>query len=307
MKKKIVLIFVIAIIFLTGCSSKEESRLSVVTTNFPCYDFARAVIGDNDIELSMLLKPGSESHSYEPTPQDIIKIKKSDVFIYVGGESDEWISDILNDLDKNKTTVIKLIDIVDAKEEEIKEGMESLEESEEKELDEHVWTSPINAIKIVREIENKIIATDKDNQSSYKENADKYVRELENIDQEIRKLVSISKRKVLIFGDRFPLRYFTDEYGLDYYAAFPGCAEQTEANAKTISFLINKVKEEEVPAILKIELSSGKIANTIAKETKTKVKTFNAVHNLSVDDFEKGKTYIDFMKENIEVLREVLN
>ena len=314
MKKiiNIVIILGMCLMLLSGCKSNKSNSLVIVTTNFVGYDFARAVVGDEDVEIKMLLKPGTDAHQYEPTPKDIKSINDADIFIYVGGESEEWVSDILEDLDSEDTKVIKMMDIVNLKEEEIKEGMEEEaeeeeEEEEEAEYDEHVWTSPKNAILIVKEIEDKLISIDEDNEEVYKENAENYIGKLNKIDEEIREVVSNSKRKVLIFGDKFPLRYFVDEYGLDYYAAFPGCSSDTEASAKTISFLINKVKKEKVPAVLKIELSSGKIADTIASETGVTVKTFNAVHNVSVDDFKAGITYVDYMNKNIEVLREVLN
>ena len=301
--KKIIGILLITLLLFTGCEiTKEKEGLNIVTTNFPTYDLARGVIKDSDIELSMLLKPGVDAHSFEPTTKDIKTIKDADIFIYVGGESEEWIEDILDNIDKDKTKIIKLMDIVDIKKEEIIEGMES---KEEEEYDEHVWTSPLNAIKIVNKIKDEVLKID--NKEIYTKNADEYIEKLTTIDNEIREVVNNAKRKVLIFGDRFPLRYFVDEYGLEYYAAFPGCSEQNEASASTISFLIKKVKEDKVPAVLKIELSSGKIANTIASETGVKVLTFNACHNQSKEDFEKGKTYIDYMNENIKVLKEVLN
>jgi len=307
MKKiiNIVIVLGMCLLLLSGCKSNKSNSLVIVTTNFVGYDFARAVVGDEDVEIKMLLKPGMDAHQYEPTPKDIKSINDADIFIYVGGESEEWVSDILEDLDSDETKVIKMMDSVNLKEEEIKEGMK--EEEEETEYDEHVWTSPKNAILIVKEIEDKLSSIDEDNEEAYEENAENYISKLNKIDEEIREVVSNSKRKVLIFGDRFPLRYFVDEYGLDYYAAFPGCSSDTEASAKTISFLIDKVKKEKVPAVLKIELSSGKIADTIASETGVSVKTFYAVHNVSADEFKDGKTYIDYMNENIKVLREVLN
>lgn len=308
MKKiiNIVIVLGMCLLLLSGCKSNKSNSLVIVTTNFVGYDFARAVVGDEDVEIKMLLKPGMDAHQYEPTPKDIKSINDADIFIYVGGESEEWVSDILEDLDSDETKVIKMMDIVSLKEEEIKEGMVE-EEEEEIEYDEHVWTSPKNAILIVKEIEDKLSSIDEDNEEVYEENAENYINKLNKIDEEIREVVSNSKRKVLIFGDRFPLRYFVDEYGLDYYAAFPGCSSDTEASAKTISFLIDKVKKEKVPAVLKIELSSGKIADTIASETGVSVKTFYAVHNVSADEFKDGKTYIDYMNENVKVLREVLN
>ena len=314
MKKisKLLLIFVVSIfgiVSLTGCNKKQETqdKLTIVSTNFPGYDFARAITMDNtNVKVKMLLKPGAESHTFEPTPEDIKTIKNSDIFIYVGGDSDEWVDDILNDIDTDKTKIIKLIDLVDAKEEVTTEGMES-DEEEESELDEHVWTSPKNAIEIINKLKKEIINIDSDEKSNLESNANNYVNKLNDLDTEFKSIVKTAKRKEIIVGDRFPFRYFADEYGLSYYAAFPGCSEQTEASAKTISFLANKVKEDKIPVILKTELSGGNIANTIAKETNTKVLEFNSAHNISQSDFDAGITYVDIMKKNAEVLKEALN
>ena len=314
MKKisKLLLIFVVSffgIVSLTGCNKKQETqdKLTIVSTNFPGYDFARAITMDNtNFKVKLLLKPGAETHTFEPTPEDIKTIKNSDIFIYVGGDSDEWVDDILNDIDTDKTKIIKLIDLVDAKEEVTTEGMES-DEEEESELDEHVWTSPKNAIEIINKLKKEIINIDNDEKSNLESNANHYVNKLNDLDTEFKSIVKTAKRKEIIVGDRFPLRYFADEYGLSYYAAFPGCSEQTEASAKTISFLANKVKEDKIPVILKTELSSGNIANTIAKETNTKVLEFNSAHNISQSDFDAGITYVDIMKKNAEVLKEALN
>ncbi len=323
MKKisKILLVFVVAvfsIVSLTGCNKNKdnENKLTIVTTNFPSYDFARAVVKDNkDVELKMLLKPGAESHDFEPTPQDIIDIKNSDLFIYTGGESDEWISDILDDIDTDKTKVIKMMDLVDVKEEEIVEGMEDEEHEEEEEhhdeeeveYDEHVWTSPVNAIKIVNALRDEVVSIDNDNKKVYEDSAKEYTDKLEKIDNEFKDIVKNAKRKEIIFGDRFPLRYFVDEYNLKYYAAFPGCSAQTEASAKTISYLVDKVKEDKIPVVFHIELSNGKIAEAISKETGAKVLEFNTAHNISQKDFDAGVTYVDIMEENTKVLKEALN
>ena len=330
MKKisKILLVFVafvFGIVSLTGCNKNKdnENKLTIVTTNFPSYDFARAVVKDNkDVELKMLLKPGAESHDFEPTPQDIIDIKNSDLFIYTGGESDEWISDILDDIDTNKTKVIKMMDLVDVKEEEIVEGMEDEEheeeeehheeeeehhEEEEVEYDEHVWTSPVNAIKIVNALRDEVVSIDNDNKKVYEDSAKEYTDKLEKIDNEFKDIVKNAKRKEIIFGDRFPLRYFADEYNLKYYAAFPGCSAQTEASAKTISYLIDKVNKDKIPVVFHIELSNGKIAEAISKETGAKVLEFNTAHNISQKDFDAGVTYVDIMEENTKVLKEALN
>ena len=313
MKKLLKLIFIvifISTVILTGCSKEpEKTKMTIISTSFPGYDFSRAIIKDNDnIEVKMLLKPGAEMHDFEPTPQDIKNIRNSDIFIYVGGDSDTWIEGILQDINKDKTKVIKLMDLVDLVEEDIVEGMENHEDDEEeREYDEHVWTSPINAIEITNKLKEHIIKLDKDNAELYEKNAEDYINRLKDIDSEIRNIVENGKRKEIIFGDRFPIRYFADEYGLTYYAAFPGCSEQTEASAKTISFLINKVKEDKIPVVFQIELSNGKIAKAIAKETGTKVLQYSTAHNISQKDFDAGVTYADIMKNNIEVLKEALN
>ncbi len=314
MKRIITIILILLVSFIiTGCNKNEDNnKISIIATNYPSYEFARAVVNNNsNIEVKMLLKPGSESHTYEPTPKDIKLIENSKMFIYVGGESDTWVDDILSSIDTSDKKIVRLIDLVETKSEELKEGMESVEDEEdeidEEEIDEHVWTSPINAIKIVRKLNEYIDELSIKDKEELDSNASNYINELESIDKEIRSVISSSKRKEIIIGDRFPLRYFADEYSLDYYAAFPGCSEQTEASSKTLSFLINKVKEDNIPVILKMELSNSNIANTIASETNTKVLEFNSAHNIKESDFNKGITYIDIMKENIKVLKEALN
>ncbi len=299
--KKILGLFLV-LICLSGCSSNNsKDNITIISTSFPGYDFVRAITKDSNIEVKMLIKPGVEIHHFEPTPKDIINIESSNLFVYVGGDSDEWVSNLLKDMNKDKT--IKLMDLVDLTNEELKEGMEG---DNEVEYDEHVWTSPINAIKIINKLKDEIISIDSINKELYEKNANEYIKELYSIDSEIRNIVAMSNRKEIIFGDRFPIKYFTDEYNIDYYAAFKGCSHETEASAKTIAFLINKVKEDDIPVIFKVELSNGKIANTIGKETNTKVLEYNSAHNITMDDFNSGITYIDIMKKNIEVLKEAL-
>lgn len=308
MKKYKQVLFLLFLILLVGCTKTyQEKRVNIITTSFPGYDFARAITKNvEDVNVEMLLKPGTEMHDYEPTPKDIIKIEKASIFIYVGGESDEWTDKILKKINPEKTKIIKLIDIVDKKTEEEVEGMEEEHEHHE-EYDEHVWTSPVNAIKIIENIENEIIKIDTVNKDKYEINADEYINKLNQIDIDIRNIVNNSKRKELIFADRFPFRYFTDEYNLKYYAAFKGCSEQTEASSKTIAFLINKVKEDNIPVVLHIELSNKKLANEISKQTNTKVLELSSAHNISKQDFENKVTYVDIMNKNIEVLKEALN
>ena len=306
--KKIIslLIIFISVILISGCSTSKDNKTTIITTNFPAYDFAREITKGSDIEVKMLLKPGSESHDYEPTPKDIISISKSSMFIYVGGESDEWVDDLLDSIDTSNIQIVKMLDEVNAVYEEKVEGMQSDEDEEEKEYDEHVWTSPKNVIMISRTIKDKISKIDPNNRELYNNNFNEYKSKLDSLDNEFRKIVQNSNRRELIFADRFPLRYFVDEYGLSYYAAFPGCSSETEASAKTISFLINKVKEDNIPVVLTIEFSNKKIAKTISKETGAKVLEFNSGHNISSEDFKSGRTYLDIMNDNLEVLEEAL-
>lgn len=301
---------------------QDDGRISVVTTIFPQYDFVRQIAGEN-VELKMLLKPGEETHSYEPTPQDIIAIQNSDIFIYVGGENDAWVEDILESMPEADMRTLKLMDCVDTVEEEHVEGMqeqpghsheeeeshedETEEEHSVHEIDEHVWTSPVNASAIVDKIKELLVQADPENRQIYEENAEAYEAELAELDAEFRDVVDNAGRRLVVFGDRFPFRYFADEYGLDYYAAFPGCASDTEPSAATMAFLINKVKEEEIPAVLKMELSNENIANAIAEATGTEVRTFYSCHNLTAEEFKDGETYLSMMQKNVETLKEVLN
>lgn len=302
------LCFLFCFFILTGCEKNSEDKFSIVTSNFASYDFMRAITKDTDVDLSMLLKPGVDMHHFDPTPRDIANIQNSDIFVYVGGESEEWIDDILSDIDTRKTKVVRLMDLVDLLEEEAVEGMEvEEEESEEEEYDEHIWTSLSNAKKIISKLSDIIIEKDSDNESKYKSNTSSYISKIDEVDSKFLDVIKNAKRKEIIFADRFPLRYFVEEYGLSYYAAFPGCSEATEASAKTVAFLIDKVKADSIPVVFHIELSNGNLARDISRETGAKVLEFNAIHNISSDDFKAGITYVDIMNKNVEALKEALN
>lgn len=313
-KKALIALLVVAFISFSfsGCKSNSsssndagnKSKLSIVSTIFPGYDFAKQVCG-NDANVTLLLPPGSESHTYEPSAQDIIKIQNCDLFIYVGGESDTWVEKILSSLSKPIKT-IKMMDCVTALEEELKEGMEGENDSDEKEYDEHVWTSPVNAAKIVKAITDSLCEIKDENAQQFKANSAAYTEKINNLDTEFKNFFSTVKNKTLIFGDRFPLRYFVDEYGLDYYAAFPGCSEDTEPSAKTVAFLIDKVKELNVSTVFYIEFSSHKIADSIAQSTETKTAQFNTCHNVSNEQMENGATYVSLMEENLKTLKDAM-
>ena len=304
----------------TGCTMKNQGtgdgRIKVVSTIFASYDFARQIAGNN-AQISMLLKPGTESHSYEPTPRDIISIQECDVFIYVGGENDAWVDNILESMDTSEITIIKMIDLVDKYEEEHVEGMEEHVHTEDchhehhehehhEEWDEHVWTSPVNAIEICKKITEVFCEKDVRNSDAYIKNSDKYIGELKALDEYFTDIVENADRKTIVFGDRFPLRYFVEEYGLEYFAAFPGCSSDTEASAATVVFLIDKIRDEEIPVVFKIELSSDSMARTIAEDTNTKVMVFNTCHNVTRNEFQSGETYVSLMYRNAEALKEAL-
>ena len=307
----------------------EQKKYSVVSTSFPGYDFARAVTKNTNISTKMLVKPGAETHTFEPTPQDIIDIKNADMFIYVGGDSDTWVEKILKDVDTKKTHVVKLVDLVSTVEEEIVEGMEDEdehdhehdhdhshshehdhdhdhkhdhdEEEEGPEIDEHVWTSPKKAMEIVKKIAKVASEIDAAEETKINYNAEKYVAEIAQVDKDLHQTID-GKISEIVVADRFPFRYFADEFGLKYAAAFSGCSEQTEASAKTISFLINKVKQDKVKKIYKIELSNGKIAETVSKDTGAEVLELHSAHNVTAEDFSRDVTYVDLMKRNLAAL-----
>lgn len=318
-KLMVVMLFFACVLGMTACGtekkeagSEAQGKLKVVTTIFAPYDFAKQVAGEL-AEVHMLLKPGAESHSYEPTPKDMIEIGSCDVFVYVGGENDEWVEDILSSVDNPDMKTIKLLDCVDAVEEETVEGMEAEEEHEGEaeeegpEWDEHVWTDPDNAIRISEKMAEVFAEKDSGNEKVYKENLAAYSKTLKELDQKFEGIVKNGKRKELIFGDRFPLRYFVEAYGLSYYAAFPGCSGETEASAATIAFLTDKVKEDEIPVVFQIELSNGAIAKSIAEAAGVETETFFTCHNVTQDDFEAGVTYVELMERNVELLKKALN
>lgn len=310
------------VLSLCGCNQVkpvDTDALSVVATIFPAYDFAKNIAGQSG-KVEMLLPPGVESHSYEPSPSDIIKIQNCDVFIYTGGESDSWVEEVLKSLKKPVKTV-KMLDCVDLLQEELVEGMQehSLEhdigheDSHDKEqgthgyeYDEHVWTSPKNAIKICDSIALALSEVYPQNKSEYTENCKKYTAQLADIDAEFVKIAEQAKNKTLIFGDRFPMRYFADSYGFKYYAAFPGCAAQAEPSAATVAFLIDKTKQENISTVFYIELSNHLIADVISQETKTKTAMLHSCHNVTKAELMQGVSYLSLMKNNIKVLQEAL-
>ena len=310
---------------LAGCGKQNDTnqtdKLSIVTTIFPEYDWVREILGDkaDNAEITMLLDNGVDLHSYQPTADDIVKISDCDLFIYVGGESDEWVEDALRNAANRNMKVIDVLEVLgdSVKTEEIVEGMqeeehehEDAEEHEhEEEADEHVWLSLKNAKMLVRVISKALQELDPNNKDIYAANADAYVKKLSALDAEYQAAVDAASNKTILFGDRFPFRYLVDDYGLRYYAAFVGCSAETEAGFETISFLAKRVDEWKLPCVLTIEGAQHKIAETVVRNTTAKnqrVLTMDSMQSTTSKDVKNGTTYLSVMEKNLSVLKEAL-
>ena len=318
MKKRIFLIFLI-ILLLTGCAplQQQTDKTKVVATIFPLYDFAREIAGD-DAEVKMLLKPGAEVHSYEPTPQDIIAIQNCDVFLYIGGESDEWVRNVLESIDTTHMQVVALMDSVEAAEEaeggfawngehEHTENDTHIHEEQSMEYDEHIWTSPKNAILMAGTISKALQAADRNHADGYESRATAYAEKLRQLDQDLTKTVAEAERNTIIFADRFPFLYLVCDYGLNYYAAYPGCSSEAEPSAATVAAIIKEVKETGVPAVFYIELSNRLMANTIAEATGAEELLLHSCQNVSREEFRQGEGYLSLMERNVKNLQRALN
>ena len=306
---------------LTACSSagaKSSNKINIVTTIFPEYDWVMNVLGENPAgaEVTMLLDNGVDLHSFQPTAADIMKISSADLFVYVGGESDDWVEDALKEAVNKNMIVINLLDVLgdSVKEEELVEGMQGEDEEEEEEegeveYDEHVWLSLKNAQVLVQSISDAIQKIDSANAETYKNNTAKYIESLKSLDADYRAAVDSASVKTILFGDRFPFRYLVDDYGLSYYAAFVGCSAETEASFETITFLAKKVDELGLPAVLTIEGKDKRIAETIIENTASKnqkVLTLDSMQSVSSKDIQNGTTYISIMESNLAVLKEAV-
>ena len=316
-------------------SDKANAKLKVVTTIFPEYDWTREILGDkaSNVELTLLLGNGVDLHSYQPSIQDIAKISTADIFVYVGGESDGWVTDALKNAQNKNMKVINLMETLGdkAKAEEIKEGMQAEEEEEhehhhhheaeeehhhhhhdeedEVEYDEHVWLSLRFAKIFSTEIANALCEKDSANAAAYKANLAAYTSKLDALDSKYIAVVRAGSKNTILFGDRFPFRYLVEDYGLDYFAAFVGCSAETEASFETVIFLSKKVDELELNTVFKIETGDGKIARTIIQNTKKKnatVRTLDSLQSITAKQAASGKTYLKIMEANLEVLTEAL-
>lgn len=322
-RKILSIILCLSIIFaFVACSknvsdSNENAKLSIICTTFPQYDWVRNILGDkaNDVDLTLLLDNGIDLHNYQPTVDDLAKISTCDMFVYVGGESDEWVEDALSNATNENMVVVNLLDVLgdSVKEEEVKEGMEAEEEGEEEEeeieYDEHVWLSLKNAATLCDSISKSIIALDSENEATYKANAESYINQLNELDIKCQTVCDNAKTKTVLFGDRFPFRYMVDDYGLDYYAAFVGCSAETEASFETIKFLSDKVDELGLKTVLTIEGTDHKIAETIVSNTKDKnqqILSLDSLQSVTSDDVKNGASYLSIMEDNLAVLENAL-
>ena len=331
--KKIItlmLVAVLAVCALSGCGTSKsgedtkDKKIKIVTTIFPEYDWVMQILGDkaDKADVTMLLDKGVDLHSYQPSTADIAKISEADVFIYVGGESDEWVEDVLKQAKNKNLKVINLMDVMGdkAKEEEVKEGMQPEEEEhaeeakdgkeeEEVEYDEHVWLSLKNAKIFTKKIADVLSEVDKDDAKTYQANYESYAKKLDNLDKKYADAVASAKNKTLVFGDRFPFRYLVNDYGLDYYAAFVGCSAESEASFETVTFLAKKIDELGLGNVLTIEGKNHKIAKTVVDNTKNKdqkVLTMDSMQSTTSKDVKDGATYLGIMEKNLEVLKEAL-
>lgn len=321
MKKRILALLLAAAVALPLCAcapageEAEDGRLQVVCSLFPYYDFVRE-IGGAYVSPRLLVAAGREAHSFEPTPMDVIRVSQADVFVYNGGEGEQWVDEILSSAGENIPTVLRMMDYADTLTEEPLAGHDDHDhadhdheheddhDSDDIEYDEHIWTSPVQAMKLCRTICDALCAADPAHAAVYRSNLENYLGQLAELDVAFRQVCSEKKRSLLVFGDRFPLLYFCREYGLDYRAAFHGCSSDTEPSLYTLKFLIDKVNEQDIPVVYALELSSRKVADAIAETTGAKVETFYSCQTVSQADWAAGEGYVSLMRRNVAALRE---
>lgn len=291
-----VLLTVFSVIMLfSGCKAeKNEDKLSIVTTAFPTYDFAKKIAGDK-AHVTMLIRPGSESHSFEPTPADIKKVTKSDMFVVIGGESENWAEKLIESCQKEEEA-LRLIDSVELL------SLEEHGEEHDHSTDEHIWTSPVNARKMSKAILQKLCDIDAENREYYEKNYRELENELLSLDKDFKEALS-SENITLVFGDRFPFLYLVKEYGINYKAAFPGCTEQTEPDINTMTELINFIKENNISTVFYTEFSTGKTADMLCGETGAKKSLLHSCHNVTKEEWENGETYVSLMRKNLENIK----
>ncbi len=288
-----------------GQAGEDGRRLKVAATLFPYYDFTRQIAGDL-VDLELVIPAGMDSHSFEPTPAHMRTIQEADVLICNGGSMEQWVSQVLDAIDTSSMTVVTMMDYVDAVEEEIVEGMEDEEHGHEAEYDEHIWTSPVNAMAITKVIAEALAEADPAHEAEYMAGQEAYLKELQQVHEDFLQVTAQRKRDMIVVADKFPFRYLTEEYGLTYRAAFSGCSTDTEPSARTIAYLIEQVKQRQIPAVYYLELSSPRVAEIICEETEAEPLLLHSCHNVTRAQLDGGVTYVELMKGNVENLRKGL-
>lgn len=300
------LILSLSAFVIAGCNKvstedgDDNGKIKIVATIFPYYDFARNIAGDK-ADVKMLLSPGNEPHSYDPSPADIVSIENCDIFIYNGGESDEWVESVLESLQNSHIRIIKMMDYIDVLNE------QETDHTISDEFDEHIWTSVRNAQKMSKVITDSLKQIDAENADYYSDNELIYNQMLSNVDKQILSVVENSSTNTVVFGDRFPFLYFVNDYGLNYECAFPGCSSETEPSISTVTRLIDFVRDEKVPVVFYLEFSNGKTADLIAEDTGAETLQFSSCHNVTKEQFESGVSYISLMQQNAKNLEEALS
>ena len=330
MKRILTLFLTLALILsLAACAAPgekaDDGKIQIVATLFPYYDFARAIAGGR-ADVTLLLSPGREAHSFEPTPLDAVTISEADVFLYNGGEGEYWVEEMLDAAGEHIAVKARMMDHVDALGEEFSEGMQGADahdhdhdhgdhdhekneahDSDEIEYDEHIWTSPKNAAILCRAVCDAICTADPANEDFYRANCDDYCAQIEALDARFADLCESAPRKLLVFADRFPMLYFCREFGLDYRAAFHGCSGDTEPSLATIKFLIDKVEDENIPVVYTIDFGTKKVAAVVSECTGAAIETIYSMQTVSRADFDAGETYLTLMERNFDALRKGLN
>ncbi len=299
-----VLICAVLLVGFAACGTeygeKGKGKISVVCTLFPQYDFVREIVGDR-ADVTLLLTPGTDSHSYDPSPADMVKINESDLFIYTGDTMEAWAANIIGSLSET-VSVLSLPNPVKL-EEASHEYSSHIEEDHDHSADPHIWTSPVNAMHIAQEICSKLCEIDSENADYYKTNEESYLKSLESLDKEIKEITASAKNKTIVMCDRFAMLYFCQEYGLDYIAALDACTSNTEPSPAVIVEITKAVTQEKIPAVFCAELSNRKVADAVSKQTGAAVLVLHSCHNLSSEDFNAGETYLSLMQKNAENLK----
>ncbi len=290
----------------SGYSNSDSGKLKIISTVFPPYDLARQIAGDN-AEISILLPPGSEIHNYEPSAKDMIAIRNCDIFLYIGGENEQWAEKLINSNDTENVTAVKLIDYVPALSEDEDEHEHDHEHEHEHETDEHIWTSPKNAQLMLSAVYDAICKVDPSDKQTYTKNKDAYAKQLSDLDNAYRSAVDNAKNKTIVLADKFPFRYLAHEYGLEFSAAFAACSDESEPGVSTMIKLTKTIKENNIPAVYYLEFSSTKIADTLCDETGATKLMLHSCHNVSKQDIENNVSYVDLMKQNLENLKLTLS